>query len=187
MIGNDIVDIELAKGQSNWKRARYLDKVFTLNEQNEIFSSKDNNLMVWKLWSMKEAAYKLYTQIYPSRFYNPKRFECSFAEGSTVTYGIFKCYVTTKITSNYIVSEAYLKHQKLRSRVIRFPADSLETQSEILRYQLLSLASKQLNCNKKDLQLVKQAYGIPTIAYKNKHYNVSLSHHGQFGTIAFAH
>mgnify|MGYP003583470498 CR=1 FL=1 len=33
MIGNDIVDLVLAKKESNWKRNRFLDKIFTIKEQ----------------------------------------------------------------------------------------------------------------------------------------------------------
>jgi len=76
MIGNDIVDIAEARQRSNWQRPRFLDKLFTLQEQQLIQNSDNSFLMVWRLWSMKESAYKLYTQLHPSRFYNPKQFEC---------------------------------------------------------------------------------------------------------------
>ena len=32
--------------------------------------------MVWLLWSMKEAAYKCYTQQHKKRFFAPQKFEC---------------------------------------------------------------------------------------------------------------
>ncbi|WP_299519739.1 4'-phosphopantetheinyl transferase superfamily protein [Winogradskyella sp.] len=186
MVGNDIIDIELAKTQSNWQRPRYLDKLFTSKEQDLIERSEEPNIMVWQLWSMKEAAYKLYTQLHPSRFYNPKAFECILSKTSMVTYGTFKCYVITKITSNYILSEAFLRPQNMNSEVVLLHMASGKAQHKILLDQLLSVASQQLNCDKKDLKFVKHEYGIPTIQCKTKVYNVSLSHHGRFGTIAFA-
>ncbi len=186
MVGNDIIDIELAKTQSNWQRPRYLDKIFTPKEQELIERSEEPHTMVWRLWSMKEAAYKLYIQLHPARFYNPKAFECVLRHKGMVIYGTFKCYVNTKITSNYIISEALFRRQKISSEIIWLNITSSKSQSQILKDQLLSVASKQLRCDKKELSFVKHAYGIPTIQYKTKAFNVSLSHHGRFGTIAFA-
>ena len=187
MVGNDIVDISLAQQQTNWRRPRYLDKIFTSREQALINHSESPDLMVWRLWSMKEAVYKLYTQIYPSRFYNPKAFECSLNNGGTVKYGAFQCYVQTEITSEYIISEARIGQDRMCSKVIQLSETAHETQSRILRNELLLLASKELQCDKKQLKFVKQTFGIPTIEYKTNAFNVSVSHHGRYGTVAFAH
>ena len=75
MIGNDIVDLNLAKTQSNWERKGFLKKQFTDEEQLSIHSSRNSFLEVWLLWSMKEAAYKCYSQQYQIRFFNPKKLE----------------------------------------------------------------------------------------------------------------
>ncbi len=60
MIGNDVVDLALAKVESNWQRKGYLDKLFTTKEQNLIFCSENPTIMVWILWSRKEAVYKIH-------------------------------------------------------------------------------------------------------------------------------
>ena len=52
MIGNDVVDLELALKKSNWKRKGYLDKVFTKYEQLRIIKSDNPNNMIWNLWSI---------------------------------------------------------------------------------------------------------------------------------------
>ena len=186
MIGNDIVDIQLARQQSNWQRPRYLDKIFTCQEQEYIRQSTLPEQMVWRLWSMKEAAYKLYVQMYPGRFYNPKAFKCSLSQ-SEVLYGTFKCHVTTKITSNYIISEASMNLAKMSSEVIKFNGVSASEQSKFLKSKLLSDVAKALHCQRNELQFVKQAHGIPTIEYNQKDINVSLSHHGRYGAMAFAY
>lgn len=67
-VGNDIVDLNLAKTQSNWQRNGFLEKQFTQKEQQEIYNSKNPFLQVWQFWSMKEAAYKCYTQQVESAF-----------------------------------------------------------------------------------------------------------------------
>ncbi|WP_111683266.1 4'-phosphopantetheinyl transferase family protein [Winogradskyella tangerina] len=186
MVGNDIVDIALAQQQSNWKRPRYLDKIFTQKEQDLILQSDLPEIKLWQLWSMKEAAYKLYTQINPCRFFNPKAFECTFSNGAEVTYDTFTCAVKTETTSNYIMSEARLKQDEMLSSVIEFEASSVSTQSEFLKDCLLSEVAHYFQTDRKQLNFVKQAYGIPTIEYNDKMINVSLAHHGQYGTIAFS-
>lgn len=62
MIGNDLVDLQQAAKDSDWTRKGYLDKLFTASEQFLISTAKSQNQMVWLLWSMKEAAYKVHTR-----------------------------------------------------------------------------------------------------------------------------
>ena len=50
MIGIDIIDIAEAKRTSNWERPRFLEKLFTLNEQQLIYASKNPFIMVWRLF-----------------------------------------------------------------------------------------------------------------------------------------
>jgi phosphopantetheinyl transferase (holo-ACP synthase) len=76
MIGNDIVDLELAHKESNWKRNGFLDKIFTQNEQLLILNAKNPEVMVWNLWSRKEAAYKIYNRKTQIREYIPLQLEC---------------------------------------------------------------------------------------------------------------
>ena len=76
MLGNDIVDLQLAAKQGNWRRKGYLQKIFTSQEQDLISNATDQNQIVWLLWSMKEAAYKIVTIEIGERFYSPRSFEC---------------------------------------------------------------------------------------------------------------
>ena len=45
MIGNDVVDLKLAATESNWKRKGYLDKLFSVAEQEYIFNAE--NQLKW--------------------------------------------------------------------------------------------------------------------------------------------
>jgi acyl carrier protein len=76
VIGNDIVDLALARKESNWKRPGYLNKIFTTKEQLLISSAENPNTMVWNLWSRKEAAYKIYNRATGIRGYFPLNLEC---------------------------------------------------------------------------------------------------------------
>jgi len=77
MIGNDIVDLLQADKDSNWKRKGYLDKIFTNEEQFLISSDMHPSLMVWLLWSMKEAAYKINSRATKLRTFAPIKLRCN--------------------------------------------------------------------------------------------------------------
>ena len=79
MIGNDIIDLKLAK-----KKAiiggQVLDKQFSSSEQALIQSTSNTFHLIWRLWSMKEAAYKVYTQQNENRFFAPKNLIAKLAQ-----------------------------------------------------------------------------------------------------------
>ena len=76
MIGNDVIDLNIATQQSNWQRPNYLDKVFTSLEQGFISKAGNPDEMVWSLWSRKEAVYKIIRQKGGKVGYYPKKIEC---------------------------------------------------------------------------------------------------------------
>ncbi len=77
MLGNDIVDLAEAKQKSNWRRKGYLSKIFTLDEQKVIAASTNPDERVWTLWSMKEAAYKIYNRQTGIRNFAPTQLVCT--------------------------------------------------------------------------------------------------------------
>lgn len=103
MIGNDIVDLELAKKESNWLREGFVEKIFTNQEQNLIFDSLDPELMIWNLWSRKEAAYKIYNRQTGIRGYFPWELCCDIENLNLgiVTVKDFVYYTQTQITADY--------------------------------------------------------------------------------------
>lgn len=117
MIGNDIVDLELAQIQSNWKRKGYLDKIFTKNEQLFILNSENPDVTVWILWSRKEASYKIYNRITGNRIYNPIQFECFDSEqsiGTVKNNGVFY-FTKTEINSLYVHTISVLNLDDFKS------------------------------------------------------------------------
>ena len=83
MIGNDIIDLNLAERDSNWKRKGFMDKIFTKNEQYFILNAENSRTMVWNLWSRKEAAYKIYNRQTGIRGYFPLELACLDLENTT--------------------------------------------------------------------------------------------------------
>ena len=158
MIGNDIVDLELAQTQSNWKRKGYLDKIFTKNEQLLIFKSENPNQTVWNLWSKKEASYKIYNRITGNRIYNPLQFECFDSEqyiGIVRNNGV-SYYTRTEMNSLYIHTISVLNLDDFKK--IRFE----DRNSEIIKIN-----------------------GIPFLKYPDKKVlnPISISNHGRFEKI----
>jgi len=101
MIGNDVVNLTLAKTESNWQRKGFLDKVFTKGEQNIIFGSENQDITVWTLWSRKEAVYKILRQKGESRGFYPLSINCT-NESGLVFYKDSVFYSTTQIRNNCI-------------------------------------------------------------------------------------
>lgn len=162
MIGNDIVDLALAEKESNWKRKGFLDKIFTQNEQLSISKSENQTVMVWNLWSRKEAAYKIYNRKTQIRSYFPLQFECfDVANFNGVVWGkvVMKnqiYYTKTEIKSGFVYTIAV----------------------ENVRY----FDSIKTLVNRKN---IKKTNGIPE--YFEEHNlsikPVSIAHHGRFQRI----
>lgn len=185
MIGNDIVDFNQAKKDSNWKRPRFLDKVFTESEQHLIFTSKDKNKTVWLLWSMKEAAYKIYVQHYGKRFFNPKKLECTFisSEKGMVNIENNICFTTSFLTENYVYTVATSnEYTRFKSDFFNLENSNYKIQSATLKKEFLKSVSIENN----SLQIKKNAVGVPQLFYKNQviQHSFSLTHHGCYGAYA---
>lgn len=102
MLGNDIVDLDLAKTQSNWRRKNYLDKIFTIEEQLIISSAKNPNEIVWLLWSMKESAYKIHNRKTGIRNFAPKSLQCVIHPNANQLYGTVNIDENTYFTKSNI-------------------------------------------------------------------------------------
>ena len=150
MIGNDVIDLALAQQESNWQRKGYLDKVFTPKEQNLIFSSDNPTIMVWILWSRKEAVYKIIRQENGKRGFYPLRIKNSNYELGQVSYETGLFYVKTSIVDDCIHSIALLNQ-------------SFD--------QIIEISSST--------PILKND-GIPFIIKNRKYIHVSKSHHGRF-------
>jgi phosphopantetheinyl transferase (holo-ACP synthase) len=162
MIGNDIVDLALAQKESNWKRKGFLDKIFTKNEQLQISNAENPEVMVWNLWSRKEAAYKIYNRQTQIRGYFPLQLECFDLEIiNGITFGkvVMKdsvYYTKTKISAQFINTIAVEKFEDL---------DKIKTLE-----------------NRKNIQ---KNNGIPSYFRKDNLLTspASISHHGRFERI----
>jgi phosphopantetheinyl transferase (holo-ACP synthase) len=154
VIGNDIVDLALAKKESNWKRAGFLEKIFTAQEQFLIVSADNPEIMVWNLWSRKEAAYKIYNRQTGIRGYIPNQLVCVYENRSS---GSVHCngniyYTKTRISKDKIVTVAVIRKSDFKEIIVVKPAVKVQKKN-----------------------------GIPYMIGTNDELKpVSISHHGRF-------
>jgi phosphopantetheinyl transferase (holo-ACP synthase) len=129
MIGNDLVDLNLAKTQSNWQRKGYLDKIFTLFEQNVIYKSSNPNEMVWTFWSMKEAAYKIHNRKTGTRNFAPTKLACYLdfpvnKNRGFVTVDDQQYFTQTFVETDYvhtIAASFYNKLKEIDITIFKYP------------------------------------------------------------------
>jgi phosphopantetheinyl transferase (holo-ACP synthase) len=182
MIGNDIVDLNLAKIQSNWQRKGFLEKQFTKKEQESILNSGDSFLHVWLFWSLKEAAYKCYTQKFKKRFFAPKKFECTITskyEG-IVFFEDHKFYTTTFFSPFYLYTIA--KETQEETSVFSSIGSPKKVDSDIKRK-----LQKVTGVLFEEITQKKSSVGAPLYYHKEKLLtnSCSISHHGNYGAFAF--
>jgi phosphopantetheinyl transferase (holo-ACP synthase) len=186
MTGNDIVDITVAAAESDWRRKGFLEKIFTLQEQLYINNAALPNEMVWKLWSMKESAYKIYARQYGGRFFAPQKFGCTLLSATTglVTFNKVSYQTTTIAAKKYIYSIACLKgltNTELLSSCFYLPQMEHSKQQQFIYRKIVDCYTSAIGQGKEDTSVVKDKNGIPFLHCSNNlQIPVSITHHGQF-------
>tara|TARA_B100001057_G_scaffold205716_1_gene206396 strand:+ start:27 stop:578 length:552 start_codon:yes stop_codon:yes gene_type:complete len=180
LIGNDIIDLKLAKKESNHWRSGFLEKQFSSYEQALIQSASNPFLLVWKLWSMKEATYKVYTQQNKTRFFSPKKFNCEISSDSNgfVSFNDKLYYTSTILNDKYIFTLATVMKKK-------------KVFSEIINPYLLDKSIKikledKTKFSSKEIIKKKSENGVPLFYHRNilLTKSCSISHHGNYGVFS---
>ena len=188
MIGNDIVDISLAALQSNWRRAGFLDKLFSTAEIDLILNEAHPELMVWKLWSMKESAYKADYRLKKIRKFNPKQLACKLIDSrlGEVCIGASSYKTMTASNSDFIHSIA-LQHNFTGGFQHKIHKQKALMDTEQLYDLLIRHVARSTDCEVEELLLRKTDDAIPEL-YRNKNKLktiCSMSHHGNYGAYIF--
>ena len=188
MIGNDIVDISLAIMQSNWRRNGFLEKLFSKSEIEEVMSHEDPTTMVWRLWSMKESAYKANYRLDKVRKFNPKQLECKLIDDQLGEVKIgTKLYKLRTETNQLYIHSIALKDRYKESIQQNIHNNESKLNSSELYDLLLQHVAISGKYDKEELLLRKTAEFIPELySGKNKLKTLcSLSHHGKYGAYIF--
>ncbi|PKV51330.1 4'-phosphopantetheinyl transferase superfamily protein [Aquimarina sp. MAR_2010_214] len=174
MIGNDIVDLQLANHQSNWQRRGWLQKIFTKTELQYIYTSENIELQIWKFWSMKEAAYKAHQRrfnFFPK--YNPKSYQCTLNGAVNVDNDVYKTITLSQ--DEYVYSIARISSDKgYYSSVYDKKVD--------VHSKLKEIITKKLNISSPLIYFRKNSRGVPIINIDEHSLElpISITHHGQY-------
>lgn len=168
MTGNDIVDLAKAKKESDIFRPRYLEKVCSTDEVDLVLSSNHKFNTFWRIWTMKESAYKAFQrELGFKTIFNPFAFTCQFkdAEFGNVSFQDQKIITKTIQTENFMYSE--VMNSVAQHRFFGSTSDFLlKLKSD---FNLLSLP-----------ELTTTKEGLPILKLLNKSLPLSKTHHGKF-------
>ena len=189
MIGNDIIDLAYTQENTNWQRRGFLDKVFSESEQEIIHQSPHPFTTVWRLWSMKEAAYKWYLQKGGRPFNSPSRIAITLRDNLTgdAQIGGFSVAILTELTKEYIHSYTQSSQQYIQvNEVFRLSQNDVNTQSAETHNRLLARIAIDWLLEETCLSIKKDRQGKPLIYFREQKLDIhfSMSHHGNFGAFS---
>jgi phosphopantetheine--protein transferase-like protein len=187
MIGNDIVCLSTANQSKHVGSKRFLNKVFTDEEQELIANSFNEKTSIWKLWAVKESAYKLFVQKGFQTEFAPQKINCKKVnENFVVSLG--NCSIRVDCTANtqFVYAQTISTKSKVESVCLELDGATYRMQSEQVELALKQRASEIYQLDIRNIQLKKSKSNIPILTYKNTHLplSISLTHHGNFGAFA---
>lgn len=192
MIGNDIVDLRQARRESNWQRPRYLNKLFTEQEQEWIARAREPEVLIWLFWSSKEAAYKKWSAQQRQRVFIPKKVSVKnwqpTGEGryrSQLFIGETTYAVHSTVTENYIHSWTMGEDGKAVNREVIWLGE--QHPSRAVRGSVARRLVNQEGWSVEDITFLANELGQPFLFHKNEPVplSLSLSHHGGYGAFAY--
>jgi phosphopantetheinyl transferase (holo-ACP synthase) len=188
MIGNDIVDLDIVLKENKASNLRYLNKICTENEIKTIQGSIDPNITLWRIWTIKEAAYKIINKSNGIRAYIPKKIETvliSEAEAEVNSpWGKISVF-TILSNDHYIHSIASISDNPFFAGVEKVYPES--NPSESVRICCLQDLVNKMNLKSNVSLQIRTENNIPFV-YLNEDklpVNLSLSHHGKFVAWSF--
>jgi phosphopantetheinyl transferase (holo-ACP synthase) len=181
MIGNDVVDLRQADLDSNWQRKGYLAKICTFKEQQMILAAKKPAVMLWLIWTMKEAACKIVQRKTGIRSYVPLSFSCEELQ----TDGL---QATGKI--NYF-EEVFQIRSEIKGSLIHSAAVSDIRDFAQLHVHYLGYSAayrEEFNSLSKHYLLAGTPSGLPELTHQvtGRKHAVSVSHHGDYLAVIYS-
>ena len=167
MIGNDIVDLDKAKQDSDIFRPRYLEKICTKEEIELVLSSYNPIYTFWRLWTMKESVYKAFQRKFGFKpVFNPFAFMCRFDDSDVGNVSYHGHQVSTKS----IQHEDYMYSEVLNS----------EGNKRYFGTTTDFLLNLKTEFNLKSLPEIRKIAGMPNLLLLDEILPLSKTHHGKF-------
>ncbi len=189
MIGIDVIDLEQINQFDIKRRQRFLKKVFSLREQYLIDSSPNADLAIWRLWSMKESAYKILNRTANKRSFSPVKLNCDILSDSIGQVWSDNQILFTRTTaSTYTISTVATNSLEIDFEKLLFKMNCInyKEQSNIVYQKLIEKIAERYQIPFKLLTLKKNEIGVPFLIFKGSVFkiNFSISHHGNYGFLA---
>jgi len=173
LIGNDIIDWQIAKRQIQNIERRRLEKLFNPTEIEDIINAENQILFYWKLWAAKEAAYKAWQRFTISEpVFNPKYFNCKILSEDKIKVQTSSLKFDINIERKPEYIQAFIEIEEYSNLVFK-----------TTEYQHFISA-----LNEKNWLIEKAQFNIPYIKNKltEKRFPVSLSHDGRFYALSIS-
>lgn len=189
MIGNDIIDLNVAGINSRWQEQRFLDKLFTKEEQLFILKDGLRFQNIWRLWSMKESAYKIHARMVSSSIFNPKSFHCKITseKSGLVFFGDHKVNTTTENNNNVIYTTAYFQNSLHINKIVLLEG-TVKQKHQFLKEKAIQAYVDFKSVSKTSVSILKNDHGVPQFFRNEKLQDdaLTLTHHGQYGGFAIS-
>ena len=190
-VGNDIVDLAVAPKLEGRRGKRWIEKVCSLEEQFCFVPENIHQKTVWRLWSMKESAYKAHKQLEPDSVFSPHQTLCimtNLKDGLVMIDG--RTYVTRTITSEDFVYTTASSDQETPpiTRAFKLASSYNKDQGLEVRAAALSDAAEQLHVPLSELNIHKDEAHVPRLNFgKDKHsMMISFTHHCDYAGYALS-
>jgi len=189
MIGIDVIDLRQITEFDSERRQRFLKKVFTAGERDFIDSSPNVDLAIWRLWSMKESAYKILSRTSNRRSFEPIKLNCEIlSESVGQVWSDDHILFTRTSTSDYAISTVSTNSlaDHFDEFLFNINYKNHAEQSSIVYQKLIEKIAEKYQIQNRFLSVKKNEIGVPFLLYKTSFFKVdfSLSHHGNCGFIA---
>jgi phosphopantetheinyl transferase (holo-ACP synthase) len=196
MIGNDIIDLNELHRHPRAGHIRFRRKILAEPEMEWLRLSVNPALDIWKLWALKESAYKCYFQRTRHRFFSPRKFICQMVlhscadeEQAIVVSPVGLLYAEIYQTEQYIhtlCGDERERLQKANVHELTMPEPDVRAQSAFLREKALHLIAQYRSCAPDELTWTDAA-GHPQLLQLGAllPIDISLSHHGRWGAAVF--
>lgn len=198
-LGNDIVDLTAPGNPGKIGDRRFLDRVFTAEEQGWIARAPLPDAALWALWAAKEAAYKAVSRNHPSICSTPRRYRV-YPEKGIAAGTDFHCggraitpdgELALRLTLGEDRVHATAGFEEVLDRIcMRIEEwDGAGDPSMFIRQCLIREIARRTGCATDLLSVAKDSEGpgAPWVMFRNLPLalEISLSHDGRFAAFVF--
>jgi phosphopantetheinyl transferase (holo-ACP synthase) len=204
MIGNDLVDLRCVQYSDGVRTSRWVEKVFTEEEKLLIEEAPEPMSLSWRMWSMKESAYKanlrrayLEHEVHqaeldhsvPKRSFGPKLLKCSIInERLGMVLIDDEVYETVSEQDGHLIHSCAttLDQPFIKSDIILLSGRDRERRHRYIREAFLRRCSIEMGLKPSSFDIKKNEIGMPILYVDGikSPLSFSFSYHGQSGAFA---